>query len=531
MNNEPLLSAPGIGTQGIKGNIVESFDVKENRIFTFKLRKGLKWSDGHPVTTEDVRFTYEDILLNEKLTPVFPSRFRVGYSLKGEPMKLEILDEYTFRVTFPKPYGGFLRNLTIEGWVGYTDLLKPAHYLKQFHIKYTSMDKLKPLLEKEGFKDEWWQLFSLKDFTSREQTQAQSIGFPVLTPWILKKAAGGIYEWERNPYYFKVDTAGNQLPYIDKIVSTQVQDTEMVNMRVLTGDVDFLREGIGIEKFPLYKQNEEKGDFRLVLLEDHGDLNALFINLTYKDPVWRKIVQDVRFRRAISMAINRKEIINSVSYGNASFAGGVSDQDLVYNVAEANKLLDQLGLSKRDAEGFRLRPDGKTFTMLIETGAESPDFLPVGELVTEYLKEVGIKATFKRIDPQLRGQRWNANEIQAMLMWCHDLGNSNCYTSEAIAAPEWSRWYTTEGKEGEEPPAWAKKAWELDKKRWESVTGSKEYNKLWAEGIAWHKQYLPIIPITKVTGPIIVSARMGNVPRSGFAIAANFSAEQFFYEK
>ena len=531
MTNEPLLSAPGIGTQGIKGNIVESFDVKENRIFTFKLRKGLKWSDGHPVTTEDVRFTYEDILLNEKLTPVFPARFRVGYSLKGEPMKLEILDEYTFRVTFPKPYGGFLRNLTIEGWVGYTELLKPAHYLKQFHIKYTSLDKLKPLLEKEGFKDEWWQLFSLKDFTNWEQTQAASIGFPVLNPWILKKASGGVYEWERNPYYFKVDTAGNQLPYIDKIVSTQVQDVEMVNMRVLTGDVDFLRESTALVKIPLYKQNEEKGGFKTVLLDMHVDSSALFINLTYNDPVWRKIVGDVRFRRAVSQALNRKEIIDSVYYGYASLPETVPS---AYSVAEANKLLDQVGLTKRDAEGFRLRPDGKTFTMLIECGAEAPDLLPVGELITEHLKAVGLKVSLKSIDMRLREQRTSSNEMQAFLMWCHDQGWNDGWTSGIIgsSAPLWSRWYTTDGKEGEEPPAWVKKAYDIDKRRWESVTGSEEYNKLWREGLAWHKQYLPLITIVeKVKYPMIVSARMGNVPRSGFAIAANFSAEQFFYEK
>jgi len=529
MNNEPLLCAPGIGTQGIRGNIVESFDVKENRIFTFKLRKGLKWSDGHPVTTEDIRFTYEDVLLNEKLTPVFPARFRVGYSIKGEPMKLEILDEYTFRVIFPKPYGGFLRNLTIESWVGYTELLKPAHYLKQFHIKYTPMEKLKPLLEKEGFKDEWWQLFHLKDFTNWEQTQAKSIGFPRLTPWLLVKAAGGVYEYERNPYYFKVDTAGNQLPYIDRIVSTQVQDVEMVNMRVLTGDVDFLRESTALVKVPLYKQAEEKAGIRVVLLDMHVDSSALSINLTYKDPVWRKIVGDVRFRKAVSLAINRKEIIDSIYYGYASLPETVPS---AYNVAEANKLLDQVGLSKKDSEGFRLRPDGKRFEILIECGAHAPDLMPVGELITEHLKSVGIKATLKRIDPQLYGQRWAANEMQAGVMWCHDQGWNNGWTSGAIRAPEWTRWYNTDGKEGEEPPAWAKKAWELDKKRWESVTGSDEYNRLWREGLAWHKQYLPLITIVeKVKYPMIVSARMGNIPRSGFAIAANFSAEQFFYEK
>jgi len=531
MNNEPLIFAPGISTDGLKGNMLETFEAKENRIFTFKLREGLRWSDGYPVTTEDIRFTYEDVLLNEKITPVFPARFRVGNSIKGEPMKLEILDEYTFRITFPKPYGGFLRNISIEGWVGYTELLKPAHYLKQFHIKYTSLDKLKPLLEKEGLKDEWWQLFNLKDFTNWEQTQAGSIGFPVLTPWVLKKAAGGIYEYERNPYYFKVDTAGNQLPYIDKVVSTQVQDVEMLNMRVLTGEIDFLRESTALVKMPLYKANEEKGGYRTVLLTWHGDDGALYFNLTYKDPVWRKIVGDVRFRRAVCYAINHKEVIDSVFYGAASLPETIPSE---YNVSKANKLLDEVGLSKRDGEGFRLRPDGKPFTILIETAADRPEFMPVGELFVEYMRDVGLKATLKRIDSSLWTQRLNSNEIQATIARCHDLNSDNRYTSSLIslAAPEWDRWYRTEGKEGEEPPAWAKKAYELDEKRWQSITGSDEYKRLWREGLLWHKQYILLIDAAeKIMQPLIVSARLGNIPRSGFTIAANYSAEQFFYEK
>ena len=531
MNNEPLLIAPGIGTSGIRGNIVESFEVRDNnKTFIFKLRKGLKWSDGHPVTTEDIRFTYEDVLLNEKLNPRLPAKFRVGKDPKGEPMKLEIIDEFTFKITFPKPNGGFLRILTIENWAGYTDLLKPSYYLKQFHIKYTPLEKMKSLLEKEGFKDEWWRLFDLKDFTNFEQTQAKSIGFPVLTPWILVKASGGIYEWERNPYYFKVDSIGNQLPYIDRIVSTLVQDVEMANMKALTGEVDWMREGTSLIKVPLYKEYGEKAGFKIALLDNHAT-RAFYLNLTYKDHVWRKIAQDLRFRRAITLAINRKEIIDSIYYGFVSLPETVPSE---YSVAEANKLLDQMGLGKRNQEGYRLRPDGKVFDMLIECGAQAPDLLPLSELIVEYLKNIGIKASLKRIDPQLWSQRNSANEIQATIYYCHDLGWDNSFTSRVVEVmgPLWRAWYDSGGKEGEEPPAWVKKAYEIDKKRWESVTGLEEYNRLRRDGLAWHRQYIPIITIVeKIKLPMIVSARLGNIPKSGQAIAANFSAEQIFFEK
>ena len=134
MMNEHLLMAPGIGVDPIRPNIVRDFEVEDdNKVFTFFLREGLKWSDGEPVTTEDVRFVYEDIYLNEQLTPSFPAKFRAGGSPSGEPMDLEIIDDYTFRISFAEPYGGLLRELSIKGWQGYTDLMRPSHYLKQFH--------------------------------------------------------------------------------------------------------------------------------------------------------------------------------------------------------------------------------------------------------------------------------------------------------------------------------------------------------------------------------------------------------------
>jgi len=529
---EPLLSAPGIGTAGVRGNIVDKFDVsKDNKVFTFHLREGLKWSDGEPVTTEDISFTYEDVLLNEKLTPIFPARFRVGNSPNGEPMKLEVLDKYTFRITFPKPYGGFLRILTIEGWSVYSDLLKPAHYLKQFHIKYTPMEKLKPLLEKEGLKDEWWQLFNQKDFSNWELTQRASIGFPVLTPWRLVKAERGVYEYERNPYYFKVDTQGNQLPYIDKIISTEVQDAEMANIKAISGEVDFFYQPASLAKIGVYKQNEQKGGYRTVLLDNHGG-RALDFNYTYNDPVWRKIVEDVRFRKAIDLAINRKEVVDSIYLG---FVTPIEKVEMPheYDVARANELLDKIGLSKRDSEGIRLRPDGKPFVIIMEIGKFGPEFTQISELIVDYLKAVGIKVILKAIDTSLWSQRNSANELQATL-FITDWNSDNRLTSyfAGVCAPEWDRWMTTGGKAGIEPPAWVKEAYELDKKRWETVPNSDEYKKLWAKGVAWHKKYLPNFVIVDITGqPVLVSARLGNIPSSGFAIGANFSAEQFFYEK
>lgn len=532
---EPLLCAPGISDSPIRGNIVEDFKVTGgNRVFTFKLREGLKWSDGTPVTTEDVRFAYEDVLLNDKLTPVFPSAYRSGGSPTGEPMKLEIIDKYTFRLTSKTRYGAFLRVLAIEAWAGHGDLLKPAHYLKQFHPKYTPLEKLEPLIKKEGFgPGEWWRLFTAKDFSSHwRQSRPDSVGFPVLAPWVLSPSTtSDVLVYERNPYYFKVDVEGNQLPYIDKIVGYRVQDQETALLKVLAGEIDFTRQS-NITQLPLLKANEQKGGYKVYLLDKHTDGAPAYISLNYKDPVWRKVVWDVRFRKALSLAINRKEIIDTIYHGLAEPTSWIPNE---YNVAEANRLLDEMGLKKRSPEGWRLGPDGKPFTINFETiGIWEPDMIPVNELVVEYWKKIGIRTTLKQIDPTLWQQRGReANQLQASVLWgAHDMGWQLWYGLD-FATVLWDQWYNTGGKQGEEPPLWYKTLKDLAiKSKRAALPGSSEYNEVTKKIKELEYKYIPAIYITeKVKYPLIASAKLGNVPTSGYAIAANFSVEQFFFRK
>jgi len=536
-NIEPLVApvGEGVAASGVKGtapNIVDRYEVsRDNKIFTFHLREGLKWSDGYPVTTEDVQFAYEDILLNDKLTPVFPVKLRSGYKSNGTPMKLKILDKYTFQVEFSEPYGGFLLQLAINNWGDYSDfLLKPKHYLRQFHIKYTSLEKMKPMLKEMNLTEEWWQLFWRKDITAGERNSLDAIDFPMLTPWISSSSSTpDKIMMERNPYYFKVDTAGNQLPYIDKLVSMQVQDIEVMNMKVITGEVDFLRENTALAKMPLYKANEEKGGFKVLLADHHLDPVGLELNFTYDDPIWRKVVGDVRFRKAINMAINRKEIIDSVYYG---FAGS-PETAAPYNIDMANRLLDEMGLSKRDKDGFRLGPDGKTFVIFIEYGTFVPEFPLVSELIVEHLKKVGLKVISKAIEIGLWGQRVSSGTLQATIMWLRDLGNESPWTWNPYEIiPLYWQWYETGGKEGIEPPKWVKEGFRINEAIWASIPGSEAYNKAKREKLAWEKQYLPVISfVGKAKQPVIFSSRFGNVPRSGRDIAVNYSIEQFFFAK
>ena len=538
MLDEAMLQGQGISMEGIVGNVVESYEVtNNNQEFTFKIRKGLKWSDGEPVTTEDVRFTWEDMYGNEQLYPNgLPNEFRVGFSVDGEPGELEIIDDYTFKIKFPKPYGGFVRNMWIEGWKGYTLLINPAHHLKQFHADYTPLEEMKAGMEELNLTDEWWQYFGNKRCQNWHMSNPRCANYPGLYPWIIKESDDpNLLIWERNPYYFKVDTNGQQLPYIDKIVSQQTEDVEMLNLKAISGEIDFMRESTALVKIPLYKENEEKAGFRVVLTDMHVDSSGLRLNQTFEDENWRAVVRDIRFRQAVSLAINRKELIDTVYYGYASLPLElVGEEFSQYDVDRANQLLDDMGLTERAAGGTRLYPNGDPLTILLEHGAHAPDLIPAADLTAQYLRDIGLKVTVKQIDPSLWGQKWGANQIQATVMWSHDRGWDNDAVTGSVnrAGPLWSTWVSSHGEEGEEPPDWVMKAYDIDARRWQAVSGSEEYKKIVAEGTKWCRDNLPYINyVENVKYPMIASVKLGNIPQSGFAIAANFSGEQFFFKE
>jgi peptide/nickel transport system substrate-binding protein len=530
MNNEPLLNTPGILGEEITGNVLKGYEASsDQKTFTFYMRKGLKWSDGQPVTVEDVRFTVEDVLFNEKLTPVFPAWLRSGGDANGKPFTFEVIDDYTFKISFDSPYGGFPVRLAIQGWRGYSELLKPAHYLKQFHADYTPLEQLEPLIKEAGFEPgQWDSLFHDKDITNWELTNPKAIGFPVLYPWVFVNKTPTTAEFERNPYYFKIDAAGNQLPYIDKIQSTLVQDIEMVTMKTIAGEVDFSRESAALVKMPLYKENEKNG-YKALLAKMHVTPTDVFLNLTYEDETWRQVVRDLRFRKALNLAINKDEIIDSIYYG---FAEPSIMQDSTYDLEEANRLLDEMGM-KKGSNGIRTAPDGSKFSILFEVGAQAPDIVPLTELFVEFWRDLGLDVSMKRIDSTLWGTRLSANEIQATVIWTHtplwyqaDFGQGNW-------GQLWNRYVNNPNDTTnalEKPPEDVQRFYDL--LRQVSVSSPEEgrqaveqVKKEMGENL-WY-----FVHVENVMQPLIVNEKLGNVSDKGFAIAANFSGEQFFFRK
>jgi peptide/nickel transport system substrate-binding protein len=529
--NEPLLNTPGLLGEEVTPNVLKGFEVSDDqKEFTFYMREGLKWSDGQPVTTEDVAFAVEDVLFNEELSPSgVPNWLRSEGKATGTPMKFEVIDEYTFKISFDKPYGGFLLSMAIEGWRGYTDLLKPKHYLKDYHKKYnTDNEDLEAKIAEAGFQPgEWVNLFTLKDILNNEVMNPQAIGFPTLSPWIITKS-GDIIVMERNPYYYKIDSAGNQLPYIDYLESTLVQDLEMVNMKLVSGELDHSYEWALMSRVPMYKESEAKaGTKTMVNTKLHRTAVTAFLNLTYNDPVWRQVVHDVRFRKALNLAMDKAEVADTVYYG---YAKPADVTDPTHDVEEANRLLDEMGMTK-DAEGFRLGPDGKRFSLPIEYAPNSTDNAPVTELLVDYWKQLNLDVTSKQIDAQLQASRNAANELQVteawvpgLVMWFRAEWNTQTW------APLWDAWWKSNGKNGEEPPADIKEFYGLlDNIRTLPLEEArKNYDKM-LQNLGENVWFLPITK--EVVQPVVVNAKLQNFEDKGFAIANNFAAEQWFYSE
>lgn len=533
-----MLNVPGITLDQISDAVVAEFSVNEDATeFTFTLREGLRWSDGHPVTTEDVRFAFEDVFSNAELYPSFPNHLRSGGVSQGEPMELEIVDELTFRYISAVPYGALLTNMGTR-WPGpgVPGFMKPAHFLKDFHIDYTSLEELRPYLEEEELTDEWHTLFATKDIGSFDTTSRRAIGFPVLSAWQRVESAPGVIALERNPYYFKVDIEGNQLPYIDRIESHEVSDMETTVMRVITGEVDYLREAAGLPHMPLYREHMDEAGFTPHLFRRILSPTTLFLNHTYDDPIWQEVVSDLRFRQALSLALDREEIIDTVKFGHASMPEWVAEEFSQFDPDRAEALLDEMGMDQRDSDGYRLSPSGEPFELRLEVAPGIAEIIPTSELVAEYLQDIGLNASMREIGWSLMWQRIGANEMQASVGWLHPGGwpeVSNDYQMGIWGSgTDWQTWYNTDGESGQEPPEWAMVGWNVYEEVQQTRPDDPYIEELRDELMQWYHDYFPTIIITEeIRDPLITAANLGNVAKGGFAIPAYMPVEQMFFRQ
>lgn len=415
----------------VRPHFVEGIDVSDDyTTFTFHLMKGTRWSDGHPFTADDILFWYNDYLLNEDLVPTIASYWRTG----GEVVQVSKIDDFTVEFRFTEPQPLFLR-MPFSKAPQRDRLFLPKHFLMNYHPNYVPMEELEKMVAEEGL-DHWYQLF-------RNKMQgyigvSAVVGVPVLTPYVPIVYTSTRRVFERNPYYWKVDTAGNQLPYIDRVEVEVVGDAEVATAMMISGEIDFDGFSTNIVNYPMYRQYEEEGNYRTVLWRSGNGTEVFFyFNLTHEDEAKRDIFRNVDFRRAMSLGIDRQEINEMLYFGQADvrqftvlsssryFEPEFAEAYIDYDPEAAMAMLDSIGLVDQNGDGWRQLPDGDEFSFTIEfTTAENPLKLDIVELTVEYWKELGIDVSSRQISGELYGIRQGGNLLECSIWhggWSTDI--------------------------------------------------------------------------------------------------------------
>jgi len=520
-----ILRSPSQTTGTSVPNIVGAFSHSDDyTTFRFTIREGLRWSDGVPVTTDDVRFTFEDIYGDPDVQRPWPTDLYTQGDANLGPATLDVIDQQTFELTFSKPYGFFVASL--NSWIpNYDIIFKPAHYLKQFHKKYAKPDALERLV-KENKRSSWVQLLQSKDVPHWEIGEARALGLPVLNAWVLTEATESRRVYERNPYFWHVDQSGRQLPYIDKVVNNIVVDTDAQTNAILAGQVSVASGGeVTLAKMPVYLQNAQRSNLNVFTTGSFNNPPLLFLNHDYdytaKGGGWQKLVTDPerRFGRALAAAMDSDGVNKSVFFGQY---GPPMLNNTVHDPALAKRLLDEAGMKRMDGNGFRLGPDGRPFTLRITYAAASADFTPVAELLKEQIEAVGIRVDLDRVDTTLFDQRKAANQLMASLAWndgpAWPSGISEDYlpVHKGPWSPATWTYYTTAGKEGRQPPAYLKTFYDLHTARKQFPPESAQGREIYDQILRWLQDNYAFIPTTGArTTPNVVDKRLRNVPKKG----------------
>ncbi len=413
---------------GVRPNIAESVDVNDNATeFTFYLREGMKWSDGAPFTADDIMFYIEDVWYNTELTPGGPA---ANWLSSPEALTVEKIDDYTVKFTFAESNGLFLTLLAT--WDGRMLTHFPKHYLQEFHADYN--ENVQELVDADEDVENWVELFNAR-------AAGPTDGFmnffdlperPLLYPWIPEQVlgTGSTVRLVRNPYYWKVDSEGNQLPYMDSVLGIQYQDSEARTLAMLNGDLDIIKDPPMEDRILFFEEMDAGGPLQIdSLLSDAGTTNTLHFNRNAPDPVLGEIFANKDFRIGVSHAINRQEIIDIVhnglgtpsqaapQEGSPLYNERLATQYTEFDLDLANEYLDQV-MPERDSQGFRLRPDGERFTISLSLPNDlsfTSNWTSVGELLVEQLGEVGLDVNLNSVpDTQFQEIR-DANEIEAAL--------------------------------------------------------------------------------------------------------------------
>ena len=438
-------------------NVAESVAANDaGTEFTFSLREGMKWSDGEALTADDVVFWYEYYLLNDELQPVKPLWMRPG----GTVGTVEKIDDYTVKFSFGAPHGLFLRQL------GSQYPFEPEHYMAQFHGDLNG-EGAAAMVAEMGLND-WVDLYQNK------RNLLNGVDMPVVWAWTLTTPASSATQLvaDRNPYYWKVDPEGNQLPYIDRLVYPIVESVEVQVLKALAGEVDMQDRHIATPgNKAAFFDGKEAGDYDFFTVEYAWETPvSIGLNLAHPDEALRNVFLQKDFRIALSTAMNRQEIIDILYVGDGEprqpaplaespwYNEQLAYQYTEYDPAQANALLDGLGYAM-GADGVRLRPDGEKISFDVNVIAAFEPWAEIMELVSSYWADIGIEANVQVLERSLFYERkaayeydvavWTGADGIALVM---DPRSYFPYSTESLFGVAWADHWRSGGSKGMEPP-------------------------------------------------------------------------------
>jgi peptide/nickel transport system substrate-binding protein len=474
--SDKLLFWDATGTK-IMPSVARDWKLSEDgKTFTLYLRKGMKWSDGAPFTADDFVFWFEELYSNKEVQPTPIADMQP----EGKPGRVVKVDETTVEFRFDVPYYLFEELMAGDTQIGGGQSARqsqkfslgayaPAHYLRQFMPIGSSLEQANAMAKEAGYESWVQHLHFKKDWSLNPE-------LPTLGPWrTVNPINTPTWALERNPYYWAVDSAGNQLPYIDRVNLSLAENLEVLNLRAIAGQFDLQARHIDLGKLPTILENQEAGGYTVHLdLAYNGSDTTLYLNQSYDaDPEIARLLKNVDFRRALSLGIDRDQLNEAFWLGVGTPGSPVPDDSLpqnpgpewrtrwsTYDPAQANALLDKVGLEKKDAQGFRLRSDnGQRVRLRVEAVQAFLPWPKQAEMIVDQWRAIGIQAEVQELERNLAMSKLRNNESQ-ITVWTNN-GTEALYLFPRFVLPVepgdprngplYATWFASNGEQGQKP--------------------------------------------------------------------------------